>query len=227
MTDFGLAKAAADEQMLTQSGDIVGTLRYMAPERFEGKSDARGDVYSLGLTLYELLTLVEAFPQRDRTVLLRHKLHGEPPRPRRKNPDVPRDLGNDHSEGNCPRPGPSLPDGERAGGRPAPLRRGSPGPRSPDHRAGAVPALVPARAPDSRAARSAVRGALVGTVRCGDRVATGRGQGALRGRRRACALAAEEQARAQWQRAEVKARAEAGARGAHFAAEEQARASCT
>ena len=57
VTDFGLAKAAADEQMLTQSGDIVGTLRYMAPERFEGKSDGRGDVYSLGLTLYELLTL--------------------------------------------------------------------------------------------------------------------------------------------------------------------------
>src|SRR5262249_9091743 len=56
ITDFGLAKAEGTEELTTQ-GDIVGTLRYMAPERFQGRADPRSDVYSLGLTLYEMLTL--------------------------------------------------------------------------------------------------------------------------------------------------------------------------
>ena len=56
VTDFGLAKAEGSDG-LTQTGDIVGTLRYMAPERFDGRSDPRSDVYGLGTTLYELLTL--------------------------------------------------------------------------------------------------------------------------------------------------------------------------
>ena len=54
VTDFGLAKAQ-DSGELTRTGDIVGTLRYMAPERFNGWSDPRSDVYALGATLYELL----------------------------------------------------------------------------------------------------------------------------------------------------------------------------
>ena len=56
VTDFGLAKAEGTDE-LTHTGDIVGTLRYMAPERFDGWSDPRSDVYSLGATLYEMLTL--------------------------------------------------------------------------------------------------------------------------------------------------------------------------
>ena len=63
VADFGLAKAD-DSEDLTHTGDIVGTLRYMAPERFGGQSDARSDVYSLGLTLYELLALRPAFEAR-------------------------------------------------------------------------------------------------------------------------------------------------------------------
>ena len=55
VTDFGLAKLGTDA--LTQTGDVIGTLRYMAPERFKGQADARSDIYSLGLTLYELCTL--------------------------------------------------------------------------------------------------------------------------------------------------------------------------
>jgi eukaryotic-like serine/threonine-protein kinase len=50
VADFGLAKAS-DGEDLTHSGDVVGTLRYLAPERLRGQSDPRGDVYSLGLTL--------------------------------------------------------------------------------------------------------------------------------------------------------------------------------
>ena len=57
VTDFGLAKVFDGEVGLTQTGDTVGTLRYMAPERFDGRSEPRSDVYSLGVTLYELLTL--------------------------------------------------------------------------------------------------------------------------------------------------------------------------
>ncbi len=92
VTDFGLAKAVGEEHVLTQTGDVVGTLRYLPPERLDGKSEARGDVYSLGVTLYELATLHDAFPNVDRNVLIRKKLETEPPRPRRVNGRIPRDL---------------------------------------------------------------------------------------------------------------------------------------
>ncbi len=92
VTDFGLAKAADEDNVLTRSGDIIGTLRYLPPEALEGRSDARGDVYSLGVTLYELATLRDAFPDVDRNVLVRRKLDAELARPRRVNEAVPRDL---------------------------------------------------------------------------------------------------------------------------------------
>ena len=60
VTDFGLAKIEGSEGP-TRTGDIVGTVRYMPPERFDGWSDRRSDVYSLGATLYELLTLHPLF----------------------------------------------------------------------------------------------------------------------------------------------------------------------
>jgi serine/threonine protein kinase/WD40 repeat protein len=92
VTDFGLAKAAGDSDDLTHTGDIVGTLRYVAPERFNGQGDLRSDVYSLGLTLYELLTLWPAFGESDRNKLVKRVMHDEPVRPRKLNPAVPRDL---------------------------------------------------------------------------------------------------------------------------------------
>src|SRR5262249_48816543 len=70
VTDFGLAKAD-DGDNLTHTGDIVGTMRYMAPERFNGQGDLRSDVYSLGLTLYELLALRPAFDEADRNKLVK------------------------------------------------------------------------------------------------------------------------------------------------------------
>jgi serine/threonine protein kinase len=92
VTDFGLAKAASDGDNLTHTGDIVGTLRYMAPERFNGRGDVRSDIYSLGLTLYELLALRPAFGEADRNKLVKQVMHDEPVRPRKLNPGVPRDL---------------------------------------------------------------------------------------------------------------------------------------
>jgi serine/threonine protein kinase/Flp pilus assembly protein TadD len=91
VTDFGLAKAA-DQDNLTHPGDIVGTLRYLAPERFSGRADSRSDIYSLGLTLYEMLTLQPAFDEADRNKLLRQVAHAEPTPPRTLNASIPRDL---------------------------------------------------------------------------------------------------------------------------------------
>jgi serine/threonine protein kinase len=91
VTDFGLAKLEGSEQ-LTQTGDLIGTLSYMAPERFEGWSDPRGDVYGLGLTLYELLTLERAFDDTNHQKLLRKIVHENPVRPSKLDPQIPRDL---------------------------------------------------------------------------------------------------------------------------------------
>src|SRR5438477_657912 len=64
----------------------------MAPERLRGESNPRSDVYSLGLTLYELATLRPAFDGATREELLRQVSFGVPPRPRKVNSEVPRDL---------------------------------------------------------------------------------------------------------------------------------------
>lgn len=90
ITDFGLAKITNSE--LTHTGDLVGTLRYLSPERFRGDCDERADVYSLGITLYELLTLKPAFQDADRAKLIHSIFHIEPPRPRQIDPRIPRDL---------------------------------------------------------------------------------------------------------------------------------------
>ncbi len=91
ITDFGLAKAEGTDD-LTSPGDLVGTLRYMAPERFQGRADPRSDVFSLGLTLYEMVTLQPAFHARQRAQLIEHLLRQEPPRPRQLDRHVPGDL---------------------------------------------------------------------------------------------------------------------------------------
>ena len=90
ITDFGLAKAGDDG--LTASGELLGTLRYMAPERFHGEGDARADIYALGLTLYELLTLRPAFDSSDRLKLIDQIKSAEPKRPRLLDGRIPRDL---------------------------------------------------------------------------------------------------------------------------------------
>jgi serine/threonine protein kinase/formylglycine-generating enzyme required for sulfatase activity len=91
VTDFGLAKAEGTGE-LTGTGDLLGTMRYMAPERFRGEADARSDVYSLGLTLYEMVTLRPAFAAVERAPLIERMIHAEPTRPRELDGRLPRDL---------------------------------------------------------------------------------------------------------------------------------------
>ena len=91
VTDFGLAKLVEGDE-LSQSHDLVGTLRFMAPERFRGVTDPRGDVYSLGATLYELLTLKPAFAERDQARLIDQITHESPVPLRQHDRRIPRDL---------------------------------------------------------------------------------------------------------------------------------------
>jgi WD40 repeat protein len=94
VTDFGLARVPRDAG-LTLTGDLVGTLRYMSPEQAGGRPgqvDHRTDIYSLGATLYELLTLQPIFPGPDRGALLRQIALDEPAPIRRLNRAVPTEL---------------------------------------------------------------------------------------------------------------------------------------
>jgi eukaryotic-like serine/threonine-protein kinase len=94
ITDFGLARLQ-DEAGLTVTGDLLGTLRYMSPEQalaHRGAVDHRTDIYALGVTLYELLTLRPAVGGTDRQELLRRIAQEEPIAPRRIDPGIPREL---------------------------------------------------------------------------------------------------------------------------------------
>ena len=94
VTDFGLAQIQGNHG-LTLSGDILGTLRYMSPEQALARRvviDGRTDVYSLGVTLYELLTLQPAFDGKDRAEILRKIASDEPTPLRKLNASVPQDL---------------------------------------------------------------------------------------------------------------------------------------
>jgi tetratricopeptide (TPR) repeat protein len=94
ITDFGLARMETDAGM-TMTGDILGTLRYMSPEQALAKRvvvDHRSDIYSLGVTLYELLTLQPAFTGEDRQELLRQIAFEEPQKPQQINARIPFDL---------------------------------------------------------------------------------------------------------------------------------------
>ncbi|SIO58871.1 Tetratricopeptide repeat-containing protein [Singulisphaera sp. GP187] len=94
VADFGMADVQGDAG-LTVTGDLPGTLRYMSPEQALGKRalvDRRTDIYSLGATLYELLTLRPAITGDDRQEIFRRIAEEEPTPLRRLNPAVPFDL---------------------------------------------------------------------------------------------------------------------------------------
>jgi serine/threonine protein kinase len=94
VTDFGLARFQ-DDTGVTMTGDLLGTLRYMSPEQALAQRaivDHRTDIYSLGVTLYELATLRPAIEGTDRRELLRRIAEEEPQSARRINPAIPREL---------------------------------------------------------------------------------------------------------------------------------------
>jgi serine/threonine protein kinase len=91
VADFGLAKLV-NLHGLTATGDILGTLQYLAPECLLGDSDPRSDVYGLGATLYELLTLQPPYAAESPARLVKLVTDTDPPTPRQLNPEIPRDL---------------------------------------------------------------------------------------------------------------------------------------
>jgi len=93
--DFGLARRMSDMSNLTQSGEIVGTIAYLPPERFLGKSgDRSSDLYSVGVLLYELLCGSLPFPQEsgDLVAVMYAHVNDRPRPPRLLNPHIPPSL---------------------------------------------------------------------------------------------------------------------------------------
>lgn len=90
VTDFGLAKAMNESTAITMPGVVVGTPEYMSPEQIEGREiNARSDLYSLGATMFYLLTARAPFDAPDFYALMDKHRHEEPPSPRKFNPRVP------------------------------------------------------------------------------------------------------------------------------------------
>ena len=153
ITDFGLAYDSDDTETLTHTGDLLGTMRYMAPERFAGRGDAGGDIYGLGVTLYELAAGRPAFPDADRAVLIHQVLHQDPPRPRQLDPTGAAGPGDDRAQGDGPRAVASLRHRRRAGRRPAAVPGGPADPGAAGRALGAGRAMVPAQPHHRRTAR--------------------------------------------------------------------------
>jgi serine/threonine-protein kinase len=95
VTDFGIARAAGTNENLTQTGSVMGTATYFSPEQAQGLPvDARSDVYSLGIVLYEMVCAVPPFSGESPISVAYKHVREEAPRPTVVNPDVPAALEN-------------------------------------------------------------------------------------------------------------------------------------
>ena len=94
LVDFGIARGMGDggDTSLTATGSAVGTLDYMAPERFEGRGDHRVDLYSLACLLYEMLTAAKPFDAVGVLAMMNAHLYRPPPRPSQQRRDLPETL---------------------------------------------------------------------------------------------------------------------------------------
>jgi eukaryotic-like serine/threonine-protein kinase len=93
--DFGLARAVSEDSGLTQQGQIIGTLAYIAPEQGRGEAvDARCDLFSLGVVLYQLCTGQNPFKGKDKISTMMKVASHQPPAPIQLNADIPQRLSN-------------------------------------------------------------------------------------------------------------------------------------
>lgn len=93
VTDFGIARAVNTEESLTQTGAVMGTATYFSPEQAEGMGvDARSDIYSLGVVLFEMVTGRPPFMGDTPVAVASKHVREDPPTPRQINPAVPPDL---------------------------------------------------------------------------------------------------------------------------------------
>ena len=90
VTDFGIARSLDVQHGMTQTGTVLGTADYIAPEQAQGQRvDEHTDVYSLGVVLYEMLLNEVPFPGENFVAVAMRHINEEPPSIRAKRPDVP------------------------------------------------------------------------------------------------------------------------------------------